>query len=310
MNSAAHIPVLFEEVVTALDLTPSNLVVDATYGRGGHASAILERLGDQGKLVVIDRDSDAIAHARERWAGHDNVEIIHAPFSDLLELLEQRGLVGKVDAILFDFGVSSPQLDQRERGFSFNGDGPLDMRMDASQKVTAASLVSDIEEIDLVKILKTYGEERFAKRIARAIKSAIAEAPIQTTGELARLVSNAVPFKEKGKHPATRTFQAIRIAVNRELQEIENVLPQALKVLAPGGRLVVISFHSLEDRIVKRFFRSESRGDDYPPDLPITADMICPRLELIGKQQRASKTEMHSNPRARSAVLRVARKVA
>ena len=202
------------------------------------------------------------------------------------------------------------QLDQFERGFSFNGNGPLDMRMDASQKVTAASLISDIEEIDLVKILKTYGEERFAKRIARAIKLAIAEAPVQTTGELARLVSDAVPFKEKGKHPATRTFQAIRIAVNRELQEIENVLPQALKALVPGGRIVVISFHSLEDRIVKRFFRSESRGDDYPPDLPVTADMIRPRLELIGKQQRASATEKHSNPRARSAVLRVARKVA
>ena len=296
--------------MTALDLAPSNLVVDATYGRGGHASAIFDRLGEQGKLVVIDRDSEAIDHARERWAEHDNVEIIHSSFSNLLSLLEQRGLVGKVDAILFDFGVSSPQLDEGERGFSFVGDGPLDMRMDTSQKVTAETLLNDIEEVDLVKVLKTYGEERFAKRIARAIKSAIAEAPVQTTGALAKLVSDAIPFKEKGKHPATRTFQAIRIAVNSELNEIEKVLPQALKVLAPGGRMVVISFHSLEDRIVKRFFRSESRGDDYPLDLPVTADMIKPRLELIGKQMRATEIEKNSNPRARSAVLRVARKVA
>jgi 16S rRNA (cytosine1402-N4)-methyltransferase len=285
-------------------------VVDATYGRGGHAGAILEKLSPAGRLIVIDRDSDAIAHARTQWGDHHNVEIVHAPFSRLKSILEQRNLWGNVNAILFDFGVSSPQLDQGDRGFSFSSDGPLDMRMDRAQSTTAASLIRDIEEKELVRILKIYGEERFARRIASRIKMVLLEQPIETTAELANIVSEAVPFREKSKHPATRTFQAIRIAVNNELQEIEQVLPVALDALAVGGRIVVISFHSLEDRIVKRFFRSESRGDHFPLDLPVTADMMQPRLQLIGKQVRAGQDEVESNSRSRSAVMRAARKVA
>lgn len=310
MNSAAHIPVLFEEVVKALEISPSDLVVDATYGRGGHAGAILEKLSSAGRLIVIDRDSEAIAHARARWEDRDNVEIVHAPFSALKSILDQRNLTGKVNAILFDFGVSSPQLDQGDRGFSFSGDGPLDMRMDRSQSTTAATLIRDLEEKELARILKVYGEERFARRIANRIKSELADRPIETTAEFANIVSQAVPFREKSKHPATRTFQAIRIAVNDELLEIEKVLPVALDALAIGGRIVVISFHSLEDRIVKRFFKSESRGDHYPLDLPVTADMLRPRLQLIGKQVRAGRDELERNSRSRSAVMRTARKVA
>jgi 16S rRNA (cytosine1402-N4)-methyltransferase len=261
MNTSAHTPVLFEEVVQALELSTSNLVVDATYGRGGHASAIYEKLGERGQLIVIDRDQDAIKHAQEKWQEQDNIEIIHSPFSDLKALIEERGLVGKVDAILFDFGVSSPQLDESERGFSFSSDGPLDMRMDARQETTALSLIEATKEQELARLIKAYGDERFSKRVARAIKEANSESTIETTAQLAKIVSDAIPFKEKGKHPATRTFQALRIAVNEELKQIQDVLPQALEVLAPGGRLVVISYHSLEDRIVKRFFRSEAKGD-------------------------------------------------
>jgi 16S rRNA (cytosine1402-N4)-methyltransferase len=310
MNTSAHTPVLFEEVVQALELSTSNLVVDATYGRGGHASAIYEKLGERGQLIVIDRDQDAIKHAQEKWQEQDNIEIIHSPFSDLKALIEERGLVGKVDAILFDFGVSSPQLDESERGFSFSSDGPLDMRMDARQETTALSLIETTKEQELARLIKAYGDERFSKRVARAIKEANSESTIETTAQLAKIVSDAIPFREKGKHPATRTFQALRIAVNEELKQIQDVLPQALEVLAPGGRLVVISFHSLEDRIVKRFFRSEAKGDPYPLDLPVTQDMINPALELVGKQTRAGETEVDRNPRARSAVMRVARKVA
>lgn len=310
MTSAAHIPVLFDEVVQALETSPDDLVVDATYGRGGHANRVLSLLQGTGKLIVIDRDPDAIAHAQVCLADCENVEVVHASFANLKEILEAKNVYGKVDAILFDFGVSSPQLDMSERGFSFQKDGPLDMRMDTTQPVTAQTLIHDLEEQDLVRILKDYGEERFARRIARKIKEQLTDGTIETTGQLARLVSAAVPKTEKGKHPATRTFQAIRIAVNRELMEIEAVLPQALDALALGGRLVVISFHSLEDRIVKRFFRLQSKGDPYPVDLPVTADMLRPRLELVGKPMRASDQEIDTNIRSRSAILRVARKVA
>jgi 16S rRNA (cytosine1402-N4)-methyltransferase len=310
MSPPAHIPVLLKEVVQAINLPDCNVVVDATYGRGGHSRALFKELPSQARLIVIDRDKDAIDHARSQWRGEGRVEIFHAPFSQLARILEKIDLTGKVDAILFDFGVSSPQLDEGERGFSFNRDGPLDMRMDRSAGITAATWMKQVEDEELVRVLKVFGEERFARRIAAKVKQVLKDGEISTTAELARVVSEAVPTREKGKHPATRTFQAIRIAVNQELQEIESVLPVAVDVLAPGGRLVVISFHSLEDRLVKRFFRNQSRGDPFPPDLPVTSDMLKPGLVLIGKPVRPGAAELKLNPRARSAVMRVARKVA
>ena len=301
---------MLEEVVQALNLTTNSIVVDATYGRGGHCAAIAERLDNTSTLIVMDRDAEAIRHANAHAHKFGNIKIIHAPFSQLQAKLEEQGVFGRVDAILFDFGVSSPQLDQPERGFSFSHDGPLDMRMDDQQEMTAHHWISDVEEKELVRVLRVYGEEKFARRIARAIKQALLDGPIETTGTLVRIIDDAVPVKEKGKHPATRTFQAIRIAVNEELKEIEEVLPQALEALSPGGRLVIISFHSLEDRLVKRFFRKEAIGDPYPIDLPVTADMLKPRLQLVGKQVRASSKEVAANPRSRSAVMRIAQKVA
>lgn len=300
---------MLEEVVQALNLTANSIIVDATYGRGGHCAAIADRLDSKSRLIVIDRDAEAIRHAKSHAHKFGSIKIIHAPFSKLQVELENLGVFGKVDAILFDFGVSSPQLDQPGRGFSFSHDGPLDMRMDDGQEMTAHHWISDVEEKELVRVLRVYGEEKFARRIARAIKQALLDGPIETTGSLARIIDDAVPVKEKGKHPATRTFQAIRIVVNEELREIEEVLPQALEALAPGGRLVIISFHSLEDRLVKRFFRKESIGDPYPIDLPVTADMLKPRLKLVGKQVRASSEEVAANPRSRSAVMRIAQKV-
>ncbi|MEJ2177623.1 MAG: 16S rRNA (cytosine(1402)-N(4))-methyltransferase RsmH [Gammaproteobacteria bacterium] len=301
-----HIPVLKDEVLSALNLHEDSLVVDATYGRGGHTRAILSRLGNGGRLLVIDRDPLAIYQAEQEWSEDERVEIVHAPFSELSNILEQRHVNGRVTGLLFDFGVSSPQLDNPERGFSFSHDGPLDMRMDPGHGVSAAEWLDQIEEKELAEILRKFGEERFAKRIARKIKQS---GHISTTGELARLVSQAAPFTEKGKHPATRTFQAIRIALNEELDEIESVLPQAANALATGGRLVIISFHSLEDRLVKRFLREQSKGDPFPPDLPVTQDMLKPTLRLVGKAIKAGNEEIKQNRRARSAVLRVAEKV-
>lgn len=310
MRTSAHIPVLLPEAVQSLNLANSEIVVDATYGRGGHCRAIFHALANHARLIVIDRDQDAIAKAISEWQNEDRVEIIHAPFSKLHDILQARNLIGKVNAILFDFGVSSPQLDDGARGFSFTHDGPLDMRMDRSSGMTATDWIKQVEEGELIHVLKAFGEERFARRIARTIKQAALESEINSTAELSRLICAAVPTREKGKHPATRTFQAIRIAVNHELQEIEAVLPLALDALAPAGCLVVISFHSLEDRLVKRFFRSQCRGDPYPPDLPVTHDMLKPRLRLVGKPIKPGVSEIKQNPRARSAVMRVAQKVA
>ena len=334
MNASAHIPVLLQEAVQALNLPAAEIVVDATYGRGGHARAMFGALASQARLIVIDRDQDAIDQALSKWQNQDRIEIIHAPFSKLSQILKERDLIGKVDAILFDLGVSSPQLDNRERGFSFSHDGPLDMRMDRSVGMTAAAWMKQVEEGELIRVLKVFGEERFARRIARKIKQSLLKNQISSTAELSKLVCAAVPTREKGKypyhkghkypyhkghkhpyhkghkHPATRTFQAIRIAINQELQEIESVLPDALEALAPGGRLVVISFHSLEDRLVKRFFREQSKGDPYPHDLPVTHDMLKPRLRLVGKPVKPGARELQQNPRARSAVMRAAQKVA
>ena len=301
---------MLDEVVEALDIDGRNVIVDATYGRGGHAVEVLKRLSQSGRLIVIDRDLDAVNHALTELAGNGRVEIVHAPFSELERILDDYELMGKVDAILFDLGVSSPQLDQGHRGFSFTRDGPLDMRMDTSTGISAAHWLEQVEEQELVRVLKIYGEERFARRIASRIKQAVADSQINSTADLAELVSDVVPTREIGKHPATRTFQAIRIAVNDELGEIETVLPQALNCLAVGGRLVIISFHSLEDRLVKHFMRDQSKGDHFPPDLPVTSDQLNPRLKLVGKPMRANQDELDRNPRARSAVLRVAEKVA
>ncbi len=310
INTSIHVPVLLKQAIQALDLSRSKFVVDATYGRGGHSRAIFKQLAKSARLIAIDRDQDAVDHGLTEWRCEDRIEMVHAPFSELATILGQRGLTGKVDGILFDFGVSSPQLDAAHRGFSFSHDGPLDMRMDRSQGITAAAWIKQVEESELMRVLRVFGEERFAFRIARKIKRTLARSEICSTGELSRLVCATVPIREKGRHPATRTFQAIRIAVNHELQEIESVLPQALDGLASAGRLVAISFHSLEDRLVKQFFRKQCKGDPYPEDLAVTADMLKPRLKLVGNPLTADEAELKTNPRARSAVMRVAQKVA
>ena len=302
-----HVPVLKDEVLSALNIQEDSLVVDATYGRGGHSRAIMSRLGNGGRLLVIDRDPSAINQAKQEWSKDERVEIVHAPFSELSNILSQRHVNGHVTGLLFDLGVSSPQLDNSGRGFSFSQDGPLDMRMDPTKGLTAAEWLVQIEEKELAMILKKFGEERFAKKIARKIKQA---GEIATTGELATLIAQAAPSTEHGKHPATRSFQAIRIAINNELDQLESVLPQAANALTTGGRLVIISFHSLEDRMVKRFLREQSKGDPFPPDLPVTHNMLKPTLRLIGKAIKAGKEEISRNRRARSAVLRVAEKVA
>ncbi len=306
LHNPEHSPVLMNEVVAGLNIQPDGLVVDATYGRGGHTRAIVSKLGDNGRILVIDRDPSAIAQATSEWSSDQRVEVVHAPFSQLTPILERRDLQGRVTGLLFDFGVSSPQLDNADRGFSFSKDGPLDMRMDPSQGLTAAQWLQQVEEHELVTVLRKFGEERFARKVANRIKQ---RGLIESTGELAALVAEAIPSREIGKHPATRTFQAIRIALNGELDEIESVLPQAVDALATGGRLVVISFHSLEDRLVKRFLRKQSKGDPYPPDLPVTQDMLHPEIRLVGKMIRAGTEELEQNRRARSAVMRIAEKL-
>lgn len=305
-ESDRHIPVLHREVIAALNLIERSVVVDATFGRGGHTRSIMSQLGDAGRMLVIDRDPEAVASARQEWSADQRIDIVQAPFSRLKAILEDHDLYGRVTGILFDLGVSSPQLDDSARGFGFSHDGPLDMRMDPDSGISAADWLEQVEERELVRVLKTLGEERFARRVASRIK---AHGRFQTTTELAAVVASAVATREPGKHPATRTFQAIRIAINRELEEIESALPQALDALAEGGRLVVISFHSLEDRLVKRFIRDQSRGDPYPPDMPVRHDMLNPRLKPVGKPVRAGAEELRANRRARSAVMRVAEKV-
>ena len=308
MNSTEHIPVLKFAVMQSLQLNPAAIVVDATYGRGGHARAIVEKL-DSGRLLVIDRDADAITHAQQHMGELPQVEIVQARFSHLAEILRSRNLYGKVNGLLFDLGVSSPQLTDPARGFSFTHPGPLDMRMDNSANITAADYLKQISLRDLTDILRRFGEERFAGRIARAIKNHMAKSPITTTKQLADLVVAVVPTYESGKHPATRTFQAIRIAINDELTELESVLPQAVAALAAGGRLVIISFHSLEDRIVKRFLRDQARGDPWPTELAVHENMKNPQVKLIGKPIRAGEDEVAVNRRARSAIMRVAEKL-
>ncbi len=306
MNEQHHVPVLLEEALQALQVKQDGVYVDATYGRGGHAQEILKRLGAHGQLLVFDRDPQACEDARRKFGADVRMKITQGPFSLLERTIDNLGLAGKINGILFDLGVSSPQLDDARRGFSFRTDGSLDMRMNPQAGESAADWIRRAEENEIARVIREYGEERFAKRIARVIVSERDIEPIMTTRRLAEIVSRAVPSREKNKDPATRTFQAIRIHINRELEELREVLPQTIRLLATGGRLVAISFHSLEDRIVKHFLRVEMKGDDLPPDFPVRHDQFHPRLKTVGKVIRAGDAEARRNPRARSAVLRVA----
>jgi len=307
-GAAEHAPVLLDEALAALAVRPDGFYVDATFGRGGHTSAILGRLGRQGKLLAIDRDPQAVVAAQALLGADPRASVVHAAFSRLAEVVGDAGR--PADGILLDLGVSSPQLDDADRGFSFLRDGPLDMRMDPGSGESAADWLARAGEREIAAVISRLGEERFARRIAHAIVAARAEAPIATTGRLAALVSQAVPTREPGKHPATRSFQALRIHVNRELEELEKVLPQAVDCLAPGGRLVVISFHSLEDRMAKRFLRRASQDDPAWAGLPLVPPQARARLRLVGRAVFPGADEVARNPRARSAVLRAAERVA
>jgi len=310
VDEAEHVPVLLAEVLQALNLHADGIYVDATYGRGGHARAILSALGPNGRLIALDRDPAAVADARHRLSRDARFEIHQGPFSMLAEVIGQGKLSHQVQGVLFDLGVSSPQLDDPARGFSFLREGPLDMRMDPQSGESAADWINRAPPEEIADVLFRLGEERFARRIARAIASARATQPIETTAALREIIVGAIPTRERGKDPATRSFQAIRIHINRELDEIEAALPQAVDALAPGGRLAVISFHSLEDRIVKRFMRRESSIATPPRGLPLPADAPRPRLRVISKPIRPQEAETRANPRARSAVLRVAERIA
>ena len=307
MQTFKHTTVLLDEAVKGLNIRTDGIYIDGTFGRGGHSRLILSQLGPEGKLLAIDRDPQAIAAAAA--IDDPRFTIIHGPFSSLATYVEERGLRGKIDGILLDLGVSSPQLDDAERGFSFMRDGPLDMRMDPTRGQSAAEWLQTADEADIAWVIKTYGEERFGKRIARGIVERNREQPMTRTKELAEVVTLATPVKDKFKHPATRTFQAIRIWVNSELDEIEQALKGSLEVLATGGRLSIISFHSLEDRIVKRFMRENSRGPQVPAGLPMTEAQLSKlggrQLKALGKLMPGEE-EVAENPRARSSVLRIA----
>lgn len=304
-----HTSVLLDEAVASLITDTGGFYIDGTFGRGGHSRLILNNLSPEGHLLATDKDDEAIAIAQQDFAADGRFEIIKSSFADVHLHLQANDLMGKVNGMLLDLGVSSPQLDQAERGFSFQHDGPLDMRMDNSSGETAAQWVARASEADMAQVFKTYGEERYAKRIARAIVSARTEASIETTKTLAGIVAEAHPAWEKHKHPATRVFQAIRIHINNELKDLESFLAKALDILAPGGRLVVISFHSLEDSRVKNYMRKQARGDDFPPGVPITEDQLNKRMEIISKAAKPGEVEVQANPRARSAVMRVAQKI-
>ena len=310
MNADAHKPVLLHEAIEALAIEAARadgVYVDATFGRGGHARLILERLGPHGRLIALDRDAAAVAAGRA--IADPRFAIVHARFGELEQVVQAQG-VAAVDGVLIDLGVSSPQLDDPERGFSFRFDAPLDMRMDRTRGATAAEWLAQASEEEIREVVRSHGEERFAKQIAKAIVAARQRGPITRTRQLADLVGAAVRTREPGQDPATRTFQAVRIHVNQELEELSLVLPQALSLLAPGGRLAVISFHSLEDRVVKNFIRSNARPGEVPRRLPVrAAELPPPRLRSIGKAQRPGAAETGANPRARSAVLRVAEKL-
>lgn len=309
MADSQHITVLLNEAVAALVTDTAGFYVDGTFGRGGHSALVMQQLSADGRLLGIDKDLAAIATAKTRFANDARFAIAHGSFAELAQLVAERDMTGKVAGVLLDLGVSSPQLDEAERGFSFMQDGPLDMRMDQTCGQSAADWVNTASEDDITWVFKEYGEERFAKRMARAIIAERQKTPFTRTKHLAEVIKEANPAWEKGKHPATRAFQAIRIQVNNELTDLDSVLEQALAVLAPGGRLVVISFHSLEDRAVKRFIRRQELGDPVPKGLPIRDDQLNKRMRSLGKAIKASDEEVNANVRSRSAVMRVAEKL-
>jgi 16S rRNA (cytosine1402-N4)-methyltransferase len=300
-----HDTVLLQEAVLALDVLAEGIYVDGTYGRGGHSALILEHLGANGRLIVIDKDPIAIEHARQRYADDPRVFVWHGSFRDFPEALCAAGVTDKIQGILLDLGVSSPQLDDAERGFSFMREGQLDMRMDTSRGESAAQWLNRVDEAEIIDVLWRYGEERFSRQIAKEIVRTRTQSPLQTTTQLAELIASVIRKREPGKNPATRSFQAIRIKVNQELDDVEACLQQTVESLAPGGRLVVISFHSLEDRIVKHFLRDVSSPPRLPKGLPVMPTFAQPPMQLIGKALRASDVEVQGNVRARSAIMRV-----
>ncbi len=304
-----HRPVLLQEAVERLGVRSGGVYMDGTFGRGGHSRAILAHLGDAGRLIAMDRDPQAVAAARVQWGDDRRFAIYRGAFSMLERIAQQAAVAGRVNGVLLDLGVSSAQLDDPRRGFSFLHNGPLDMRMDPDAGESAAEWLSHASEKQIADVIYQYGEERYAKRIARAVVTARAAAPITETQPLAAIVSDAVPTRERKKHPATRTFQALRIFINHELQELENCLDQCLRVLAPHGRLVIISFHSLEDRLAKHFIRDHARQAPPDPQAPWVQSHESPKLRALGKAVRPGEKEINLNPRARSAVLRAAERL-
>jgi 16S rRNA (cytosine1402-N4)-methyltransferase len=304
-----HETVLLEAAVAALLVSDTGFYVDGTFGRGGHSRRILQRLQPQGRLLAIDKDPEAIRVARGELGTDGRFEVVQGSFSRLAELVAAAGMTGAVSGVLLDLGVSSPQLDEAQRGFSFSQDGPLDMRMNPEEGQSAAQWLASASEEEIADVIYRYGEERFSRRMARAVVEQRKLQPITTTLQLAEIIKQANPAWEKHKHPATRAFQGIRIHINRELEDLQSVLKQALDVLCIGGRLVVISFHSLEDRIVKQFISEQAKGDDYPVGVPVQYVDLNPRMKKIGKPVKADDEEVNLNPRSRSAIMRVAEKI-
>ena len=304
-----HETVLLEAAVAALLVSDTGFYVDGTFGRGGHSRRILQRLQPQGRLLAIDKDPEAIRVARGELGTDGRFEVVQGSFSRLAELVAAAGVMGTVSGVLLDLGVSSPQLDEAQRGFSFSQDGPLDMRMNPEEGQSAAQWLASASEEEIADVIYRYGEERFSRRMARAVVEQRKLQPITTTLQLAEIIKQANPAWEKHKHPATRAFQGIRIHINRELEDLQSVLQQALDALCVGGRLVVISFHSLEDRIVKQFISEQAKGDDYPVAVPVQYADLNPRMKKIGKPVKADDEEVNLNPRSRSAIMRVAEKI-
>lgn len=304
-----HQPVLLDEVITGLEIIPDGIYIDGTFGRGGHAEAILKRLNANGHLIAIDKDLDAISYAENYFAHDKRFAIVQGSFANIGEVATQCGVLGRVNGVLLDLGVSSPQLDNPDRGFSFINEGPLDMRMDKTQALTAEILVNHAKESELADVFYELGEERFARRVAHAIVLARMDSPISTTRQLAEIVKAAIPKWEKHKHPATRVFQAIRIHVNHELEDLSKGLSQSLEVLAPHGRLAVISFHSLEDRMVKQFMLSAEQGPKLPKEVAVLSKNVKSKFRRVGKAIKPQAAEIELNVRARSAVLRLGEKL-
>lgn len=301
-----HKSVLFEESINALNIIEDGIYVDGTFGRGGHSAEILKRLGSTGHLYAFDKDPEAIEYGKKKFENDSRLTLFHGSFECLALQAEEWGVRKKINGILLDLGVSSPQLDDARRGFSFMRDGPLDMRMDSTSGISAATWVAEEEQSEIAKVLKEYGDERYAKRIAGAIVEAREKSTIATTFQLANIIKQAHPAWEKHRHPATKSFQAIRIRVNEELTDLTKCLDQMLEVLAPKARVAIISFHSLEDRLVKQFFKKQAKGDDFPIDLPVTVSQLSQKIKLIGKVLKPSSEEVEENVRARSAKLRIA----